>query len=345
MPFRLKNRQKKSDDERFKALNFASAVPLKLKGIYVNPINQRKVEVGKLNKFFYRNLSFDVFDFQGNKLKKSAEDFNSEIAYTYYWLPKNSSSDIFTLRVYFPQDYVAVYFSQKDKLGAAFKLKSGGIIQLKEKSKFTYKFAVEGSQNEFDNLEFIPINSSKEIIGIKPIIKTSDGIRLVILKSEKEPITLATMLHFGKKDFIEEQFKIRLQKDSDKKKILPVLNKSQTSTLQSNDVMNGSCKYLEKNIKLCAPHVCKYSIEIPNSKTVVDIHKKVVGSFKGNECRLEDTSNFAYPKPPTKIECRFIGDERFAAAKVFTKDWRSKVFIAYMQKQFRNGRCKKIGEN
>ncbi|MFK7824112.1 MAG: RDD family protein [Oligoflexales bacterium] len=347
MPFRLNRMQKNTNDSLFKKLDFKSAIPLKIKGVFINPKGKRIVQVGMLNKLFYRTLSFEILDSKGKKLKEHQKEFNNKLALISFWLPTHASSDTYTLRAYFPTNYTTVYFSRKDLAGTAYKLETGTAIQLKKKSKLNFKFAIKGKRKDFDNLEFIPFNSAKTVIGNKPLIMSMGESHSVNFKSDKEPIAFVTMLHFKDKKYIEEQFEIDLSKTVDN-----IQRTSVSTGTESSKPTHGrkkranqekiKCKYLKKNIKLCAPHACTYDSQIPIVNKLAVVTKKVIGSFKGNECRIEETIKTQDDnRIISKIECRFRGNDRYNAAKSFAHDWKSQEYIAFMKNQINIGTCKK----
>ena len=208
MPSRLANLQKTSSNQELIKKDFSRAIPLKFKGIFINPISKRMIEIGKFNNLFYHTLSFEVLDSSEKKLIDGEENFYNKLIIKSFWLPKEFSERIYKLKIIFPQSYLIVYFSKKDEIGSAYKLKSGTIIQLKQKTSNNFEFAVQGSKADLANLRFVPFNSSNRVMGHKHEITSVEESHTFNLNTN-EPINFVAMVFLGNKDQFNETFMIK----------------------------------------------------------------------------------------------------------------------------------------
>lgn len=196
MPYLVRNLKKANKIKDHNALS--NPIPLKLKGVSANHAGNQ-IEIFHMNNFFYNTLNYQLFDQEGTKLRKHFLKDYGKIKLIPFWR-SNKNNTNFVLTINIPVEYTRVIFSRKRKVGTAYKTKNGTVVKMTD----YFKFSIKG--NDFDDLKFIPMNSSKKYTSVEPNLLRFGTEGIITFNSAK--IAYVAMIHVHKNATLMEKFRI-----------------------------------------------------------------------------------------------------------------------------------------
>ena len=193
------NGLRQSGNIAISSINYEQFVPLSTGGIFIRKLNN-KLEILTKNGLFYQLLNIDIYQSDNKRLNKSRLNYNKMISRTYTQTKNQNPSSKHAVYIFFPLQYTAAYFSDKDRVNTAHKTKQGTIIKLKKKSKVSFEFLISGRQGRSDIIKFVPFGVNKNMIEAKQI-QTMQGHKKIVKISSRSEIAFVAAANIEQTDY------------------------------------------------------------------------------------------------------------------------------------------------
>jgi len=218
-----------------------------------------------------------------------------------------------------------VYFSKNDLVNAAYKLRTGSIVQLKQKTDKNFDFAIKSSQKDFEKLNFVAFNFASKVMGLNPKVTNLKNFYTLSLSSKRESIAFVAFMYFENKEYFEEPFEI----------------KSAAGLVSQGP--KSKCRNMERYYTSCKPYSSTYESKLPLFKSPVIVKRRILGFDKSGRCGIKESINTIEDrKLMVNTLCYYNKNRLNQIASVYQNDWNSRTYSLFIKKELERGTCKKI---